>query len=63
MEEYSIAKPRITFKRNTSLLLYYYYTVFHGFSANLQVVLTIDKQILGTNIMSYIEYIEVYHWD
>ena len=58
MEEYSIAKARITFKRNTSLL-YYYYTVFHGFSANLQVVLTIDKQKLGTNMMSYIEYIEV----
>ena len=50
MEEYSIAKARITFKRNMSLILYYYYTVFHGFSANLQVVSTIDKQILGTNI-------------
>ena len=46
MEEYSIAKARITFKRNMSLILYYYYTVFHGFSANLQVVLTIDKQKL-----------------
>ena len=44
---------------NMSLILYYYYTVFHGFSANLQVVLTIDKQKLGTNLMSYIEYIEV----